>query len=62
MVIDHKQARSGQQINWEAFDKPNLSDQEAAELGALLKADVVIMGEVNGHPVHQYNGLGDEVF
>ena len=63
-VIDHKQARSSQQINWEAFDKPNLSDQEAAELGALLMADLVIVGEsmvtpatnIMGSAMRSFNG------
>jgi hypothetical protein len=49
-IIDHKHARSGQQINWQAFDKPDLSDQEAAELASLLKADVVIIGESRVNP------------
>jgi len=49
-IIDHKQARSGQQINWNAFDKPDLSDQEAAELGKLLKADVVVIGQATVTP------------
>ena len=64
MIIDHDQARSGQQINWEAFDKPDLSDQEAAELGLLLKADVVVIGEsivtqstnIMGSAMRSFNG------
>ncbi|CAB1061122.1 hypothetical protein D1BOALGB6SA_5893 [Olavius sp. associated proteobacterium Delta 1] len=63
-VIDHRPARSGQQINWEAFDKPDLSDQEAAELGALLKADVIVIGEsmatpstnIMGSAMRSFNG------
>lgn len=63
-IIDHKQARSGQQINWNAFDKPDLSDQEAAELGKLLKADVVIIGQstvtqstnIMGSAMRSFNG------
>jgi hypothetical protein len=63
-IIDHNQARSGQQINWDAFDKPDLSDQEAAELGALLKADVVVIGEsivtqstnIMGSAMRSFNG------
>ena len=49
-IIDHRPARSGQQINWNAFDKPDLSDQEAAELGSLLKADVIVIGESSVNP------------
>jgi len=63
-VIDHRLARSGEQINWEAYDKPDLLDQEAAELGALLKADVVIIGEssvtpstnIMGSAMRSFNG------
>jgi len=63
-IIDHKQARSGQQINWDAFDKPDLSDQEAAELGSLLKADVIVIGEsivtqstnIMGSAMRSFNG------
>ena len=49
-IIDHQSARMGQQINWEAFDKPDLSDQEAAELGSLLKAEVIVIGESSVNP------------
>jgi hypothetical protein len=63
-IIGHKRARSGQQINWEAFDKPDLSDQEAAELGLLLKADVIVIGEsivipstnIMGSAMRSFNG------
>jgi hypothetical protein len=63
-VIDHKRARSGQQINWGAFDNPDPSDQEAAELGLLLKADVVVVGNsivspssnIMGSAMKSFNG------
>jgi hypothetical protein len=63
-IIDHQQARSGQQINWDAFDKPELSDQEAAELGSLLKADVIVIGSsivapstnIMGSAMRSFNG------
>jgi len=63
-IIDHQRARSGQQINWDAFDKPALSDQEAAELGALLKADVIVTGQsivkpstnIMGSAMRSFNG------
>jgi hypothetical protein len=63
-ITDHKQARSGQQINWDAFNKPDLSDQEAAELGSLLNADVVIIGQsmvtlstnIMGSAMRSFNG------
>ncbi len=64
MVIDHRRARSRAQINWDAFDKPDLSDQEAAELGVLLKADVVVIGNsvvnpstnIMGSTMRSFNG------
>ena len=49
-IIDSKRVRRGQQINWEAFDNPDLADQEAAELGSLLKADVVVIGNAIVNP------------
>jgi hypothetical protein len=63
-IVDHQEARSGQQINWDAFNKPDLSDQEAAELGSLLKADVVIIGQsmvalstnIMGSAMRSFNG------
>jgi len=63
-IIDHKQARGGQRINWDAFDKPDLSDQEAAELGSLLNADVVVIGQtivtqstnIMGSAMRSFNG------
>jgi hypothetical protein len=63
-IIDHRKARRGQQINWDAFDKPDLSDPEAAELGALLKADVVVIGtsivtpstNIMGSAMRSFNG------
>jgi hypothetical protein len=63
-IIDHKRARSGGQINWNAFDKAELSDQEAAELGVLLKADVIVKGlsvvspsaNIMGSGMRSFNG------
>jgi hypothetical protein len=63
-IIDHEQARGSQRINWEAFDKPDLSDQEAAELGTLLNANVIIIGEsvvtrstnIMGSAMQSFNG------
>jgi len=42
-IIDHRGAREKPLVNWDNFDKPALTDQEAATLGAGLKADVVIL-------------------
>ncbi len=32
-------------LNWNAYDQPNLTDQQAAELGLRLQADVVVLGK-----------------
>jgi hypothetical protein len=61
-IIDHKRARSGQQINWEAFDRPGLSDQEAAELGSLLKADVIVIGDSAANPATHIMGSAMKSF
>jgi len=63
-IIDHKRARIGQSINWNAFDKPDISDQEAAALGAQLKADVIVKGQsvvtpssnIMGSAMRSFNG------
>jgi hypothetical protein len=43
-IIDHMDARSLAGVQWAAFDKPDLTDEEAAELGSRLKADVIVAG------------------
>ena len=42
-IIDHRGAREKPLVNWSSFDKPALTDKEAAKLGAGLKADVVVL-------------------
>jgi len=42
-IIDHRGAREKPLVNWDNFDKPALTDQEAATLGAGLKANVVLL-------------------
>jgi hypothetical protein len=64
IVIDHTGAMNQLQVNWEAFDKPNLVDQEAAELGALFEADVIVLGistaspsaNIMGSAMRSFNG------
>jgi hypothetical protein len=64
VVIDHMGAMNQLQVNWEAFDKPNLVDQEAAELGALFEADVIVLGistaspsaNIMGSAMRSFNG------
>jgi hypothetical protein len=43
-VIDRRDALRQTQVSWSMYDKPELTNQEAAELGTLLQADVVILG------------------
>ena len=42
-IIDHRGAREKPLVNWGSFDKPALTNKEAAALGAGLKADVVVL-------------------
>lgn len=43
-IINHRGARNRPLVNWDNINKPDLSDLEAAELGAALKADVIVLG------------------
>ena len=43
-IIDHQDARKRPLANWRAYDKPDLTDQEAAELGTALQADLIVLG------------------
>ncbi len=63
-IIDHRGLRQKPLINWDDFDKPTLTDQEAATLGASLKADVVVLAtsmaspstNVMGSAMRSFNG------
>ena len=63
-IIAHEGARNRYQVNWDAYDKPDLTDQEAAELGSLLKADVIVKGKsvvspstnIMGSAMRSFNG------
>ena len=63
-IIDHRGAREKPLVNWDNFDKPALTDQEAATLGASLKADVVILAtstaslstNIMGSDMRSFNG------
>jgi hypothetical protein len=67
IVIDHKGARNLSGVPWAAFDKPELTDQEAAELGSQLKADVVVKGmaavnpstNIMGSAMRSFNGTAN---
>jgi hypothetical protein len=64
IIIDHKGARNLAELPWAAFDKPELTDEEAAELGSQLKADVVVTGmsavspstNIMGSAMRSFNG------
>ena len=63
-VVNHRGARSRPLVNWDDINKPNLTDLEAAELGAALKADVVVLGtsfaspstNIMGSAMRSFNG------
>jgi hypothetical protein len=63
-IIDHRGAREKPLVDWDKFDKPALTDQEAAVLGASLKADVVVLAtsiaslstNIMGSAMRSFNG------
>ena len=61
-IIDHRGAREKPLVNWDEFDKPVLSDQEAAALGASLKADVVILATSTANLSTNIMGSGTRSF
>jgi hypothetical protein len=58
-IIDHQNRPSLPLANWEFFDRPDLTDQEAAELGAGLQADLIILGTATAST--SPNMMGSEV-
>ena len=44
VVIEHRGVQLHKLVDWVADTKPELSDEQASELGAGLKADVVVVG------------------
>jgi hypothetical protein len=63
-IIDHRGVRSRPLVDWAAYGRPDLTNQEAAQLGSLLKADVVVMGmsvvtpstNIMGSAMRSFNG------
>ena len=63
-VVNHRGARSRPLVNWDDINKPDLTDLEAAEIGAALKADVVVLGtsfaspstNIMGSAMRSFNG------
>ena len=49
-------------VNWGDFDKPALTDQEAATLGANLQADVVVLAQATSSPSTNIMGSGMRSF
>ena len=63
-IVNHRGARNRPLVNWDDINKPDLTDLEAAELGAALKADVVVLGtsfaspstNIMGSAMRSFNG------
>jgi hypothetical protein len=63
-IVNHRGARNRSLVNWDDINKPDLTDLEAAELGAALKADVIVMGtslatastNIMGSAMRSFNG------
>jgi len=63
-VVDHKGVRLHTLVDWVADARPELTDRQAAELAARLKADVVVVGASNasestnlmGYEMKSFNG------
>jgi hypothetical protein len=49
-IVNHRGARNRPLINWDDVNKPDLTDLEAAEIGAALKADVIVLGTSQASP------------
>jgi hypothetical protein len=64
-VVGHKGVRLHQMVDWVADAQPVLSDEQAAEIGTNLKADVVVVGSSSanestntmGYELKSFNGL-----
>jgi hypothetical protein len=63
-IIATSTIRNRPLLNWEAYDQPDLTDQQAVELGSRLQADVVVPGtaiarlatNVMGSEMKSFNG------
>lgn len=63
-IINHRGARNRALVNWDDINKSDLTDLEAAELGAALKADVIVLGtslatpstNIMGSAMRSFNG------
>ena len=63
-IINHRGARDRSLVDWEDINRPDLTNLEAAEIGAALKADVIILGtslatpstNIMGSAMRSFNG------
>ena len=55
-VVDHGGIEIRKMAGWDSSDKPELSDEEALNLGTLLQADVVIVGTSIASPTPSVMG------
>jgi hypothetical protein len=63
-IIEHRGARDRPLVNWDDLNRPDLTDLEAAELGAALKADIIVLGtsiaspstNIMGSAMRSFNG------
>ena len=58
-IIGHRNVAIGKMVDWANEVKPELSDEEAVNLGARLQADVVIVGTSVASPTTSV--MGDEL-
>jgi hypothetical protein len=58
-IVDHRGVGIGKLADWGADTKPELTDEEALNLGARLQADVVILGKATASPTASV--MGDDL-
>ena len=64
ILVNHRGARTRPLVNWDDINKPDLTDLEAAEIGAALKADIILLGtsiaspstNIMGSAMRSFNG------
>lgn len=49
-IVNHRGARNRPLVNWDDINRPDLTDLEAAELGAALNADIIVLGSSAASP------------
>jgi len=55
-IVDHGGIEIRKMADWDSSDKPELTDEEALNLGTLLQADVVIVGTASASPTPSIMG------